>query len=93
MTTGRRRDRKTYADTVADVRTRLFGHLRQQVGPATDDYLTGLLKAASAWSPQGARVLDEHLKLHPDAFSAPDRTVRGSSPVWRRVCMLQVIPL
>lgn len=72
MTVGRRRNRKTYPDTMADVRARLFAHLRQQIGPVSDEHLSELLRASSAWSPQGARVLDEHLKLHPDAFRAPD---------------------
>lgn len=72
MTAARRRVRRKYPDTMADVRARLFTHLRGHIGPATDEHLTELLKLSNAWSPQGARVLDGHLKAHPDAFNAPD---------------------
>ena len=57
---------------MVDVKARLFDHLRRHIGAVPDEDLTELLKGASAWSPQGARVLDEHLKTHPDAFNAPD---------------------
>lgn len=72
MTAARPRVRRKYPDTMVDVRARLFDHLRRHIGAATDDDLAELLKGASAWSPQGARVLDEHLKARPDAFKAPD---------------------
>jgi hypothetical protein len=72
VTTTRRRLRRKYPDTMSDVRARLFDHLRDQIGAATDEHLTQMLKDSYAWSPQGARVLDEHLKTHPDAFTAPD---------------------
>lgn len=64
--------RRIYPDTMTDVKARLFDHLRDHIGAATDEHLTELLRAANAWSPQGARVLDEHLKAHPDAFTSPD---------------------
>jgi hypothetical protein len=72
VTAARPRVRRKYPDTMADVRARLFIHLRGHIGPATDEHLTELLKGSNAWSPQGARVLDEHLKAYPDAFNAPD---------------------
>ncbi len=68
----RPRIRRKYADTMVDVRSRLLEHLRGHIGQATDEYLTQLLKNSHAWSPQGARVLDEYLTEHPDALNSPD---------------------
>ncbi|MGW5553939.1 hypothetical protein [Nocardia beijingensis] len=78
-----RRVQRIYPDTIADVRVRLAQHIRTVGDPRIDDdEAEGVLRAGLAWSPQGGRVLDEHLAAHPDAFHAPDP---GFPTVFNRV--------
>jgi hypothetical protein len=58
---------------MAEVRARLITHLRVHIAAEVSDAeIVELLRTACAWSPQGGRVLDEHLARHPDALHAPD---------------------
>lgn len=68
-----RRVRRSYPDTVADVRARLTTYLRERVDTELGDGdIETLLRKSLAWSPQGGRVLDAHLATRPDAFHQPD---------------------
>lgn len=54
------------------VHARLTAHLLEVVGPRlTAAGAEAALRAAKAWSPQGARALDDHLAEQPDALNHP----------------------